>query len=171
MKTLSLLFALGTAAAGAWTISWDASPDPAVLGYRVHVSRAPGVIVGGTANTVIAAGTATSVRLPEVPVGEVRYAVVTAYAAAAIESLPSAEVVWPTTTLVFHQLPAAQKYSVWEINAGEISGSLGMWQKSTEVPKIVTEPWGGIGPSGFVRWEFTVPVDRRLRFFKLQPTP
>ena len=70
----------------AFSISWDASPDPSVIGYRVYYGTA-----SGNYTTTLSVGTATSVVIPDPPAGVAYYAVVTACDAASIESLPSAE--------------------------------------------------------------------------------
>jgi hypothetical protein len=71
----------------AFTISWNPSPDKSVLGYRVYTGTASGLYT-----RTIDTGTATKVVLANPPAGQTTFAVVTAYAVASIESLPSREV-------------------------------------------------------------------------------
>lgn len=69
-----------------FTVSWDASRDPSVLGYRVHYGTS-----SGNYTATVDAGKATSVEIADPPAGVTYYCMVTAYAFASIESPPSNE--------------------------------------------------------------------------------
>jgi hypothetical protein len=75
----------------AFTISWDRSPDPTVLGYRVYSGSA-----SGQYTQIDDVQQSTRFILPNPPRGQTTYCVVTAYAHASIESLPSQEVSYTT---------------------------------------------------------------------------
>ena len=125
-----VLFAL-LASTKAFTISWDGSPDPTVLGYRVYYGTS-----SGNYTSTIDAGKATKVIIADPPAGVTYYAVVTAYAAASIESLPSLEVSYTGINtderrIAFHCLDAALDWKA-ECKVGRYT-----W----DIPYIVERHW------------------------------
>jgi len=92
-----------------FSITWDKSPDPTVIGYNVYE-----IIWGDTflpSAKKYDAGKAPWMGIPRVRKGQGYYHV-TAYAAASIESLPSRTVYYPSFDWVFWYPPFTTKLEV-----------------------------------------------------------
>jgi len=149
---MACLLLLSSSFGGAFTISWDGSPDPTVRGYRVHY----GTSTGGY-TTTLDVGKGTSVSISDPPMGVTYYAVVTAYAAASIESLPSQEVSYTKTRKleayagdfnadgqadILWRNPATGRLAFW-LSTGTLLG--GEW---VELGLVATD-WAIVGTADF----------------------
>ena len=85
--TAAFLALSGVAHAGSLTLAWDASPDPAVFGYRLYWGTAPGQYTSS-----LDVRTATTMTVNNLVDGRAYYFVVRAYNALNTESAPSVEV-------------------------------------------------------------------------------
>ena len=88
LRTILALLALSPVA-GAVTLAWDASTDATVVGYKLHFGAASGK---WTIHVDIGNVTTARTTIPPLTAGATYFAVVTAYNAAGVESLPSNEV-------------------------------------------------------------------------------
>jgi len=85
--TLAFVGLGSVAHAGSLTLAWDASPDPAVYGYRLYWGPQPGVYTNWQD-----VRSATQVTVPNLADGRAYYFVVRAYNSSNTESAPSVEV-------------------------------------------------------------------------------
>ena len=83
------------------SLGWDASPDPTVVGYRLHVGLASGVY---TASYDV--GTNTVYRLTGLKEGQTNYLAVTSYDITGMEGLPSGEISYLVPGLMLAALPS-----------------------------------------------------------------
>ena len=82
------------------TLAWDANPEPDVIGYRVRFGTAT-----GNYTETVDAGNATTATLPNLTAGTKYFIVATAYNAAGLESLPSAEITYTPIASQANQPP------------------------------------------------------------------
>ncbi|HVY68988.1 MAG TPA: immunoglobulin domain-containing protein [Verrucomicrobiae bacterium] len=132
------------AAAAGLPFSWDRSPDPAVIGYRIYSGPASGHYVSS-----VDAGATNAVILPEVPVGENRYFAVVGYTATGRETLPSNEVGFPIQLSV----PPAQVVSPNDV-AGFAVSAISPYEDATLNFSLLSHTFGlTIEPAqGGVTW-------------------
>jgi hypothetical protein len=158
------LLLLTSSVCNAFTISWDASLDPTVLGYRVHYGTS-----SGNYTMTVDAGKANSLRITDPPAGVTYYAVVTAYAFASIESLPSEEVSYTSKSaeaILPTQLGAGRtdfngdgkadivwrnenhgEIIIWLMNGAEWTGAVTLGAVSTDWQLADTGDFNGDGKS------------------------
>jgi hypothetical protein len=75
------------AARGQARLSWDASPEPDIVGYRVYMGTASGIY-----KSVFSVGTVTTFTVADLPAGATYFFAVTAYDSGGVESGLSDEV-------------------------------------------------------------------------------
>lgn len=112
---LLLLPILAQGATRQVTLAWDASPDPAVIGYKLHYGT-----TSGAYGTTLDVGTNTSATISGLTAGTNFYFVVTAYSVAALDSAPTNELLYTTPPLVPPSVSIMSPVSGVQIN-GPIS--------------------------------------------------
>jgi len=83
------------------TLGWDASQDPSVAGYRVHIGQ-----VSGNYTASYDAGTNTAYKLTGLKEGQTNYMAVTSYDSLGVEGLPSGEISYLVPGLMLAALPS-----------------------------------------------------------------
>lgn len=93
------------------TLAWDASPDPAVIGYRVHWGTSSGVY-----DLDLDVGSNTFATISGLTPGTDFFFVVTAYSTAPVESAPTDELFYRTSPLIYPTVAIASPISGVQIN-------------------------------------------------------
>lgn len=186
MKTTALLLCFIAHKIVAATVSWDTSPDATILGYRIHFGDGD----EGIYQTMVDVGQGTPVTqalwlcgvplwhdvaivgyywsrtsawAPSPPQGVARRYMVTAYADASIESLPSNEVTIPELV----RLSIVTEPREWTLQE---SADLMTWTPSaTDWKSEAVQPSLGIfGPVNQLRVSFQVFAHMERMFFRLK---
>jgi len=88
-------------------LAWDPSPNPAIVGYRLHLGT-----TSGSYPHTLEAGANTSITVPDVVAGRTYFFTVTGYNSDQVESAPSNEISYSVPGSTPAPVPEPQAISI-----------------------------------------------------------